>query len=195
MTLDRLRPYCADLLRRPKLLIAFAATILMLALVPYWYLGSATTANGTAAPSSDVRVSYGSPKVLRSTTNVPGKFEIVMNRGETAISHNIHESFPLERDAVVSCVPRNVSCVFRRTAQPGVLEGKCSSDGLSCVLRRTVQTDVVMTVTDVSKCAESDLKDIVQRLNGTFPIVPGQSALEDHSCARHLESRSYAADA
>ena len=176
--------------RRIQMTLASAA--LLLVIYCSWHVGSSVT-NGTIAPSPSGTITYGPPKVVTETVNIPDKFKIVMNTGDTPVAHKINESFPMARSASVSCVPRNPSCVFQPSERPGILNGTCSADGLSCVLRRTVDTAVVMTVTDVTKCTESELTAIAETLHREFPITDGKHAVGNHDCVRFVESRTYPA--
>ena len=193
MTPDRLRHH-VQVLRRHRNVAPSAAAAMVLILLSCWYFVSRAEtreAGETVALASGTTISYGDPMIVAETANIPGRFRIVINKGKADLAYAINEKFPVERSATVSCVPKNPSCVFRRTAQPGLLLGDCSADGLSCVLTVTTQTGIVRTLTDVSECTEAEMTSIGEKLNRKFRIPDGRHGLEDHPCARFLETRDY----
>ena len=193
MTLDHLRHH-VQVLRRHRTVTTSAAAAMALILLSCWYLASRSEtheAGETVALASGTTISYGNPKIVAETANIPGRFRVVRNESKADLAYTINETFPVERSATVSCVPKNPSCVFRRTAQPGLILGDCSADGLSCVLAVTTQTDIVRTLTDVSECTEAEMTSIGEKLNRKFRIPDGRHGLEDHACARFLETRDY----
>lgn len=159
-----------------------------------WYFASRSETRevrDTVTLASGTTISYGVPTIAEETTNIPGKFKVVQNEGATDLEYTINETFPVEHSATVSCVPKNPSCVFRSTAEPGIVQGDCSADGLDCVLTVTEQVGVARKIMDVSKCTEAEMTFIGEKLNRSFRIPNGRHGLEEYSCVRLLDVRDY----
>lgn len=193
MTLDHLRPYL-QVLRRHRVVATSLAAAMALVLISLWYLASNSgtrEAGDTVTLASGTTISYGEPTIVAETTNIPGSFRVVWNEGKADLEYTITETFPVERSSTVSCVPQNPSCVFRPTAEPGIIRGDCSAERIDCVLTVTTQVGIVSRITDVSECTEAEMTSIGKKLNRSFQIAEGRHGLEEYGCARLLDVRDY----
>lgn len=123
-------------------------------------------------PPPEPSITYGDPQTETERVNVAGEFAFVNNLSPGAVVHEFTHHIPVE------------SSVEFEFSDESLTKG---------TLTTTKTTEITATISDVSRCSESEIAKIADKLDGSFTMA-GEHALDGFPCLRVMEERSYGVD-